>query len=106
MLLSLDLSSLSTLSEDTLLLLLYIRETCFIYSRLLPCTIKFKGSLDLSRMPPKKNQKSNQGEVADDFDDMLAGFRAADLANAPSSQVAERAADTTPSNAARAQPPI
>jgi Ser/Thr protein kinase RdoA (MazF antagonist) len=33
-------------------------------------------------MPPKKNKKSKQGEVTDDFDDMLAGFRAADLANA------------------------
>jgi ankyrin repeat protein len=56
---------------------------------------------------PKKNQKSNQqrDEVADDFDDMLAGFRAADLANASSSHVAPNTASAVPSDAARAQAP-
>jgi ankyrin repeat protein len=55
-------------------------------------------------MPPKKNKKSNQDEVADDFDDMLADFRAADLANASPSDITENAVDATPENAARAQP--
>jgi hypothetical protein len=54
-------------------------------------------------MPPKKNKRSNQGEVAEDFDDMLAGFRAADLANAVRSDVAQRISDDTPANAARSQ---
>jgi hypothetical protein len=54
-------------------------------------------------MPPKKNQKNNQGEVAEDFDNMLAGFRAADLANAPSSHVAQGVANDSPANAARSQ---
>jgi ankyrin repeat protein len=58
--------------------------------------------LDMRRMP-KKYQKSNEGEVAEDFDDMLAGFRAADLANAPSSHVASSAAEATHANVARAQ---
>jgi hypothetical protein len=40
-------------------------------------------------MPPKKDKKSKQREVADDFDDMLASFRAADLANAPPNDVAQ-----------------
>jgi hypothetical protein len=54
---------------------------------------------------PKKSQKSNQREVADDFDDMLASFRAADLINAQPSHVAQKSADDIPSNAARAQAP-
>jgi Ser/Thr protein kinase RdoA (MazF antagonist) len=45
-------------------------------------------------MPPKKSKKSSQGEVAEDFDDMLAGFRAADLANAPRSHAARQGIDT------------
>jgi ankyrin repeat protein len=56
-------------------------------------------------MLPKKNQKNNQGEVAEDFDDMLADFRAADLANAPSSHVAQGVANDSPANAARAHVP-
>jgi ankyrin repeat protein len=54
-------------------------------------------------MPPK-SKKSKQGEVTEDFDDMLAGFRAADLANAPPNDATQSAADNTPANAARAQP--
>jgi hypothetical protein len=53
-------------------------------------------------MLPKKSKKSNQGEVADDFDDMLADFRAADLTNAPLNDVAQIISDDTPSNSARA----
>jgi ankyrin repeat protein len=56
-------------------------------------------------MPPKKSKKSNQGEVADDFDDMLAGFRASDLANAPPDDVAQRIPGDSPTNAARANVP-
>lgn len=51
---------------------------------------------------PKKNQKSNQLEVADDFDGMLADFRAADLANASPTHVAQSAANKTSANATRA----
>jgi hypothetical protein len=57
-------------------------------------------------MPPKKNKIINQGAVADDFDDMLAEFRATDLANVPSNPVAQTAAEATPANAARAQAPV
>jgi hypothetical protein len=53
----------------------------------------------------KKSQKSKQREVADDFDDMLAGFRATDLANAPPSHVTPMVADDIPSNAASVQAP-
>jgi ankyrin repeat protein len=42
---------------------------------------------------PKKNKKSNPREVADDFDDMLADFRAADLTNTSPSQAAPIAGD-------------
>jgi hypothetical protein len=56
-------------------------------------------------MLPKKNKKSNQGEVVDEFDDMLAEFRAADLGNASSSPIARIAADAAPANAARTQAP-
>jgi ankyrin repeat protein len=54
---------------------------------------------------PLKSKKSNQGEVADDFDDMLAGFRAADLASAPPNHVAPLLADDAPLSTARAQGP-
>jgi predicted LPLAT superfamily acyltransferase len=43
--------------------------------------------------------------VADDFDDMLADFRAADLANAPPSHVAPVIADAIPLSVASAQAP-
>jgi ankyrin repeat protein len=53
-------------------------------------------------MPPEKNKKGNQGEVADVFGDMLAGFRAADLAHSPPNNVPQRIPDDSPANAARA----
>jgi hypothetical protein len=56
-------------------------------------------------MPPKKKQNSNQGEVAEDFDDMLADFRAADLANAPLIYVTQSVAGATRANAASAATP-
>jgi hypothetical protein len=52
---------------------------------------------------PKKNKKNSQREVADDFDDMLAGFRASDLATAPLNQVPEISSADVAANAARAQ---
>jgi hypothetical protein len=52
---------------------------------------------------PKKKKKGNKSEVADGFDEMLADFRAADVANVSSSHVARMPVDITPSNASRAQ---
>jgi hypothetical protein len=52
---------------------------------------------------PKKNKTGTKREGADDFDDMLADFRAADLADAHSGHVVQRAADDNPLNATRVQ---
>jgi hypothetical protein len=54
---------------------------------------------------PKRNKKSNPREVADDFEDMLADFRAADLTNAPPSHAAPMAADDTSNKDASVQAP-
>jgi ankyrin repeat protein len=52
---------------------------------------------------PQKNKKNSQREVADDFDEMLADFRAADIANASSHRIPQVTAVNTAANAARAQ---
>jgi hypothetical protein len=55
---------------------------------------------------PKKKNKNNGRDVAEDFDVMLADFRAADLTNAPSKEVPPITADNTPPvKAAKAQAP-
>jgi ankyrin repeat protein len=54
---------------------------------------------------PKNDEKNSQREVADDFDNMLAGFRAADLANVPLHQVPLIAPADTAADAARTQAP-
>jgi hypothetical protein len=54
---------------------------------------------------PKRNKKNNLREVADDFDNMLANFKAADLTNAPPSHAAPMAADSTAIKVALPQAP-
>jgi hypothetical protein len=56
-------------------------------------------------MPPKQKKKSSRHEFADGFDDMLAKFKAADLASIPPRHASQSAADDTPANAAKAQTP-
>jgi hypothetical protein len=91
-----------SLSRISVTLFFLPAELFITYLKLLWFRISPHDILESLRMP-KKSQKSNQREVADDFDDMLADFRADDLANAPPSHVAPIIADAVPSNGARAQ---